>query len=155
VSLALATAEEKEQGIWHSRSWERQQSLAFGTSWNGVKWNLSLAGLFTSGAPSTFIGIETTPLPGGGESVEGVIGMRNAERMAAYTRVDLRASRDVRLRASKLSLYLEVTNLLNAKNECCVGNYELEQDGSGRYFFSTETSYWLPMLPSLGFQWEF
>ena len=41
-----------------------------------------------------------------------------------YTRVDLRANRDVLLRHSQISFYLEVTNLLNRENECCLENYE-------------------------------
>ncbi len=66
VSLSLAEAEENVQGDWQSRSWEQQQTLAFGSSWTGAKWNVSLAGLFHSGTPTTYIGLETTPLPGGG-----------------------------------------------------------------------------------------
>ena len=56
---------------------------------------------------------------------------------------------------SKLSFYLEVTNLLNSKNECCVENYHLRRRGRQSTFLCTETGYWLPMLPSFGFQWEF
>jgi len=155
VSLSLAEAVEKVGDEWQSRSWEQQQTLAFGTSWTGAKWNVSLAGLFHSGTPTTYIGIETTPLPGGGTAVEGVVGERNAEHMSPYTRVDLRANRDVQLRNSKISFYLEVTNLLNSKNECCVETYHLEPRSNGGVFLATETGYWLPMLPSFGFQWEF
>jgi outer membrane cobalamin receptor len=155
VSVSIARAQEKEEGEWHSRGWEQRQTLAFGSSWTGVKWNVSLAGLFHNGTPTTFIGIETTPLPGGGVDVEGLVGTRNARRMSPYARVDLRANRDVRLRNSKVSFYLEVTNLFNIRNECCIESYHLEQDGNGRNFLGTETGYWLPMLPSFGFQWEF
>jgi outer membrane receptor protein involved in Fe transport len=154
MSVSLATAKDAEQGTWYSRGWERKQTLAFGSSWTGAKWNVSLAGLFTSGAPTTFVGIETTPVPGG-EEVEGIVGPRNGAHMSPYTRVDLRANRDVRLRNSKISLYLEVTNLLNSRNECCTENLHLAQDDNGRVFLAKETGYWLPMLPSLGFQWEF
>ena len=155
VSLSLAEAVENVDGDWQSRSWEQEQTLAFGTSWTGAKWNVSLAGLFHSGAPTTFLGIETTPLPGGGTAVEGVVGERNAEHLAPYTRVDLRANRDVQLRNSKISIYLEVTNLLNSQNECCIENYELEQGGNGTVRLDTLKGYYLPMLPSFGFQWEF
>ncbi|HEY6124738.1 MAG TPA: hypothetical protein VIV63_08810, partial [Steroidobacteraceae bacterium] len=89
-----------------------------------------------------------------GTAVEGVVGERNAENMAAYTRVDLRANRDVQLRNSRISFYLEVTNLLNSRNECCVEHFHLEQRSAGPYLVK-ETAYWLPMLPSFGFQWEF
>jgi hypothetical protein len=61
----------------------------------------------------------------------------------------------VQLRNSKLSLYLEVTNLLNSKNQCCIEDYRLIEERGGGYFLDPQISYWLPMLPSFGFQWEF
>jgi len=155
LSLAFAQAEEKEGNVWTSRSWEQQQTLSFGSSWTGNKWNVSLAGLFHSGMPRTFIGIGSTPLPGGGFDVEGVVGPRNGKHIGSYARVDLRANRDVLLANSKISFYLEVTNLLNTKNECCVEDYDVVEGRGGVPFLAIETSYWLPMLPSFGFQWEF
>ncbi len=56
---------------------------------------------------------------------------------------------------SRLSFYLEVTNLLNSKNECCIEDFHLEQDRNGSVVLVKETGNWLPMLPSFGFQWEF
>ena len=155
VSLSFAEAQENVQGDWQSRSWEQEQTLAFGSSWTGAKWNVSLAGLFHSGTPTTYIGIETMPLPGGGMDVQGVVGPRNEEHFAAYTRLDLRANRDVQLRNSKLSFYLEVTNLLNSQNECCINDYHLEPGRNNSVVLVTDPGYWLPMLPSFGFQWEF
>ena len=155
VSLAFAEAQENVQGDWQSRSWEQEQTLAFGSSWTGTNWNVSLAGLFHSGTPTTYIGIETTPLPGGGMDVQGVVGPRNEEHFSAYTRLDLRANRDVQLRNSKLSFYLEVTNLLNSQNECCINDYHLEPGRNNSPVLVTDPGYWLPMLPSFGFQWEF
>ena len=89
VSLSIAEAQENVDGEWESRSWEQQQTLAFGSSWTGAKWNVSLAGLFHSGTPTTYIGIETTPLPGGGTDVQGVVGQRNAEHLAPHTRASI------------------------------------------------------------------
>jgi hypothetical protein len=48
-----------------------------------------------------------------------------------------------------------VTNLLNRDNPCCTESYHLESDGMGRTWLYQEESYWLPMLPSFGFQFEF
>jgi len=128
--------------------------VAFGSSWTGVKWNVSLAGIYHSGLPTIYIGIDATPLPGGGMEVTGVVGPRNAEHFPAYSRVDLRANRDVQLRDSKITFYLEVTNLLNTRNECCIEGYRVEQ-GRGGPVLGIDKSYYLPMLPSFGFQWEF
>ena len=109
---------------------------------------MSLGGLYHNGTPTTYIGIENNP-------VQGVVGERNAENFSAYTRLDLRANRDVQLRNSKLSFYLEVTNLLNSQNECCINDYRVVPGRNGQFALETDIGYWLPMLPSFGFQWEF
>jgi hypothetical protein len=155
VSYAYARAEDFDQGNWVPRSWEQRNTLSFGGSWTGSLWTASLAGLVHGGTPTTALGIETTPLPGGGFAVDGVVGPRNAERLDPYARVDLRVSRDVLLQNSKLSFYMEVTNLLNRDNECCIESYHVVPRPGSPPVLETEKSYWLPMLPSFGFQWEF
>jgi hypothetical protein len=154
VSLAVARAEDRDDGVWTPRSWEQRETLSFGGSWTGAKWNLSFAGLFHSGTPTTALGIESTPLPGGGYEVQGVVGPRNGARLGSYSRIDLRVNRDVLLANSKLALYFEVTNLLDSRNECCIDDYHVE-DGRPAPVLVVEKSYWLPILPSLGVQWEF
>jgi len=154
ISISIASAEDKVQDEWQARSWEQEETVAFGASWTGVKWNVSLAGLFHSGMPTTYLGIATEPLPGGDFEVSGVVGPRNAERFDAYSRLDLRVNRDVQLQGSKVSFYLEVTNLLNSENECCIEDYRVEP-GRGGPVLALDKGYYLPMLPSFGFQWEF
>jgi hypothetical protein len=117
-------------------------------------WTLSLAGLLHSGTPTTEIGIVSTPRPDGSYEVQGYAGPRNGERLGSYARVDLRANRDVLLANSKLSFYLEVTNLLDRKNECCIEDYHVAS-GRPAPVLVIEKSYWLPILPSFGVQWEF
>jgi hypothetical protein len=83
-----------------------------------------------------------------------VAGPRDGARLGDYQRIDLRANRDVSLRSGRLSYYLEVTNLLNRKNPCCVEGRHLElRDGQAYLVF--DQSNWLPMLPSFGVQYEF
>jgi hypothetical protein len=154
ASLALARAEDYEDGDWRPRSWEQRESLSFGVSWTGVKWSMSLAGLMHSGTPTTPIGIVSQPLPGGGYQVEGIVGERNSARLDSYARLDLRANRDVILASSKLTFYLEVTNLLDRQNQCCIEDYDVADGRPDPVLVITE-GYWLPILPSFGFQWEF
>jgi len=155
VSLAIASVEEHENSRWVPRGWDQHTTVTFGSSWTGQKWNLSLAGVFHDGTPTTYFGIDEVPVPGGGSEVVGVVGPRNGDRLGSYTRIDLRANRDVRLANSKLSFYLEVTNLLDTKNQCGFEDYGLEQDSQGRPVFWRTKDYWLPLLPSFGFQYEF
>lgn len=84
-----------------------------------------------------------------------VAGERNAARLGNYLRLDLRASRSVEMRSGRFSYYLEVTNLLNRENPCCVESYQLETNNNGFTWLNLQQSNWLPMLPSFGFQFEF
>jgi outer membrane receptor protein involved in Fe transport len=155
VSYAWARAEDLDGDHWVARAWQQERTLSFGGSWTGNEWNLSLAGLIHSGTPTTEIGIVTTPLANGGYAVDAYVGPRNAERLSPYARLDLRVNRDVMFANSKVSLYLEITNLLDRDNECCVEDYELEPRLNAPPVLDAKRGYWLPLLPSFGFQWEF
>jgi hypothetical protein len=154
ISIALARAQDRDASGWTARTWEQRESLSFGGSWTGVNWGVSLAGLVHSGTPTTEIGIITTPLPGGDYAVQGYSGPRNGERLRPYARIDLRMNRDVPLANSKLQFYLEVTNLLDRNNQCCIEDYEVVP-GRPEPQLEIENGFWLPILPSIGVQWEF
>jgi hypothetical protein len=157
VSLGYARAEDLDGGVYRPRTWEQRESLSFGGSWRGSGWDLSVAGLVHSGAPTTAIGVNATRLPGPGYAfdVQGVVGPRNAENWDAYARVDMRVSRNLQLTSSELSFYLEITNMLGRKNECCVDDYEVRPGRNDTMYLDVKQGYWLPLLPSAGFQWEF
>jgi hypothetical protein len=154
VSAAFARARDRDTDGWAPRLWEQRKTLSFGTSWTGTKWNVSLAGLFHDGAPTTRLGSALVEIPGQGQVPVAVTGPRNGARMGAYQRIDLRANRDVALRSGRLSYYLEVTNLLNRKNPCCVEGTHMETRG-GQSYLVFDQSNWLPLLPSFGLQFEF
>jgi hypothetical protein len=44
-------------------------------------------------------------------------------------------------------------NLFDSKNPCCVEDYGIDPRNTSRLV--VEDSYWMPRLPSIGFQWEF
>lgn len=154
ASIAFAKAEERTMEGWVPRLWEQRRSLSFGLSWTGAKWNINFAGLYHDGAPTTRLGQTTVNLPGGEIAEVITVGPRNRARLGPYARVDLRASRTVPLRGSRFSYYLEVTNLLNRENPCCRDVF-YSGDRDGRLHLQIEETYWLPMLPSFGIQYEF
>jgi len=155
LSYVHARAEDLQDGSWVPRSWDQRHSLFFGGSWTGASWNVSVAGQAHSGAPTTQIGIETTRLPDGSYEVQGTAGPRNGERLDTYARLDLRVNRDVILQNSKLSLYLEVTNLTDQENQCCVERYSVVPRPGGVPLLEIEKGFWLPRMPSLGVEWHF
>jgi hypothetical protein len=155
ASLVIAQTEENVQGQgWTPRLWDQEQTLSAGLSWTGAKWNVNAAGLFHNGSPTTSLSHETIATPGGDVDVI-VAGDRNGARLGNYARIDLRATRSVELRSGRFSYYLEVTNLLNRENPCCVESYHLETNVNGFTWLNVEQTDWLPMLPSFGFQFEF
>jgi hypothetical protein len=155
ASIALAQAREREPGArWVSRTWEQRRTLSFGASWSGAKWNLNLAGIHHSGAPTTSLAHRQVPLPGGQLVDVVVAGPRNGERLDSYSRLDLRASRSVEARNFRFNYYLEVTNLMSRENPCCIESYHLVR-ANDRTWLEREEGHWLPMLPSFGFQFEF
>jgi hypothetical protein len=154
LSVSAAKARDREATGWTPRLWEQRRTLSFGTSWTGTAWNVSLAGLFHDGMPTTRLGGTLVTLPDGRRQTVIVPGPRNGARLEGYQRVDLRANRDVELRGGRLSFYLEVTNLLNRENPCCVEASHIENRG-GQSLLVFEESNWLPMLPSFGVQFEF
>jgi hypothetical protein len=129
--------------------------LYFGGSLTHASWNVSLAGQVHSGTPTTELGMSATRLPDGSYQVEGEVGPRNGDRLDTYARVDLRVNRDVILENSKLSFYLEVTNLLDRENECCIESFELDSRPGGAPWLYVDKGLWLPRMPSLGFEWQF
>lgn len=156
--FSVSRSEARDRDVasgWTPRLWEQRTAFSFGASWVGSKWNASLAGLYHSGTPITDLTVETVPQPGGGEAPALVIGARNRAQLGDYSRVDLRVSRDVQLASSRLAFYFEVTNLFDRKNPCCVEDYELRFSSGGQVSLVPEITDWLPMLPSLGFQYEF
>lgn len=155
LSYVYARAEDREDHAWVPRSWDQRSSVFFGGSWTEAAWSVSVAGQMHSGAPTTALGVEATRLPDGTYEVQGLVGPRNAERLDSYFRLDLRVNRDVILDSSKLSFYLEITNLTNRENECCVETYGLEQGPGGAPWLRIEKGFWLPRMPSLGFEWQF
>ena len=51
--------------------------------------------------------------------------------------------------------FLEISNLTDRSNECCL-DWDFEEDEiTGEDVFERGVDYWLPLLPSIGVLWEF
>jgi hypothetical protein len=78
---------------------------------------------------------------------------RNSERMRAFGTLDLRVSRKFQLDNSELSVALEIANLTNRANPCCV-EYEIGDEQDAGLLVLDELNY-LPTIPSIGMLWKF
>ena len=61
----------------------------------------------------------------------------------------------VRLQNGRLSFFLEVYNLLNRDNPCCIDEFDLFVGAGGNVTVTPNVDYWLPIIPSFGIQYEF
>lgn len=58
------------------------------------------------------------------------------------------------LRIGSLDLFVELSNATNRENPCC-GDFDLDEDGSGRIILEQGTDLCLPRLASFGILWAF
>jgi outer membrane receptor protein involved in Fe transport len=131
------------------RSWDQTNAIGAGLAWRTERWELGVAGKYRTGWPTTdFELVATDPLP------LVSTGTRNANRLGGYSSVDARVARRFQLeRAGDLTVFLEITNLFNQHNECCV-EYEFNEE-EAPFGLEVETTNYLPPFPSLGVIWRF
>ena len=84
-----------------------------------------------------------------------MLGMRNEERLPIYHRFDIRASRQVDLPFGSLRFFLEIYNLLNRKNVCCVEGFAFFADGDGSVRVERREDAVIGWIPSFGIALDF
>jgi hypothetical protein len=141
ASLAWSDARDGLGGRHVARSWDQSWAATAGLDWVRGYWRLGAVATAHTGWP-------TTQVDAAG------LGARNAERFPTRGALDLRAEYRRPLQVGSLSVTLEVTNAVNLGNTCC---HELiaAEGPAGGTVFSTRSSDWLPVVPSIGVLWEF
>jgi len=137
-----------------ARSWDQRHALQVGMNWQVSEWNFAIAGNIRSGWPATDLQIEEIVGPGGEQAIVAIPGVRNAIQLPHFASLDARISRKFDVRHGSLTVFAEVSNLLNRKNICCT-DYDLEFDENGDEFLSSSPDFLLPLLPAIGILWEF
>jgi outer membrane cobalamin receptor len=149
ASYAWSRAEDELSDAVIRRGWDQEHALNFGLGWKGEHWELSLAGLWRSGWPTTRVELVATE-----DSAVLQASSANAQRLETYIDIDARIAREFRFDGgASLTLFFEISNALNRRNTCCT-EYELD-DESEEPVFLTESIRSLPRLPSLGIIWRF
>lgn len=128
------------------RSWDQRHSLQGGIDWSNDKWNFSAAASLHSGWPTTDLQLTDAGV--------AIPGPRNALHHGSYASLDLRMSRRFDVRRGSLLTFVEVSNVLNRRNECCL-DWDIVDDPSGDETLERGLDYWMPILPAIGFLWEF
>lgn len=149
VSYTWSEAKDKIAGVESRRSWDQSHYFSAGINYRTEKWELSMAGNYHTGWPTTSVRLaQTDPVP----LIE--TGPRNNGRLSHYRSIDARVARIFRFSdTNTLTVFFEVSNVFNRTNDCCV-QFEINTD-SGTPELETEPEPYLPRFPSAGFIWRF
>ncbi len=157
-SYVLARVEDEIDGEMVPRSWDQLHATSFGLNLNlPRRWNLNLGGTYHSGWPTTAVNGEAVGWDEDEDEpeVELIFGPRNRERFPSYLRLDLRASKSWPAGRGDLRLIFEVINMTNRKNVCCTEDFSTVVHEDGSVEVIPEQAYWIPLIPSIGLQWNF
>jgi len=148
ASYSYASSDDRVNGQWQPRSWDQTHSLSTGFIWTPGNWALSMSLLWHSGW-------RTTRLPGQLPMDTPADLTRNGDELPDFVSLDARIARTWQFNRQSLTVFAEVTNLLDLTN---VGAYEYdieEDDAAGIYLISPERFPLLPRVPSIGIRWSF
>ncbi len=156
TSYAWSSAEDDIDGTDVPRSWDQTHAGKFLVAYRwDPGWSVSLSGTAHTGWPTTPVSGEATTLPDGSVGVERVLGPRNSDRFPTYTRLDVKASRAILFAPGRLRIDLEVVNLTDRNNVCCVDEFLFDVRPDGTVDVRRELGFWLGITPSVSVLWEF
>jgi outer membrane receptor protein involved in Fe transport len=119
------------------RSWDQSHTVKAGLSWRWGNWDFSAAGEVHTGWPKTVLPAAEI----------------NTSRYSVFHTLDVRVSREFDVRRGDLTVFLEISNLYDRRNQCCT-EYSMATGSNGPQLVAKE-AHWLPLLPSLGVVWRF
>ena len=150
ASYTWSKVTDEIEGRDEPRSWDQRHALQAGFGWRDGAWDFSAAASVHSGWPTTSLGLNIVGTDDDGEPIfEAIPGPRNAERLPSFASVDVRLSRSFDVKHGSLLAFIEVSNVLNRRNVCCI-DWDIEDDE-----LESSEDYWMPLLPAIGILWEF
>jgi len=84
-----------------------------------------------------------------------VLGPRNSRRFSPYLRFDFKAGRTIQAGNASLRFEVEVINLTDRRNTCCIDDVEIETLPDGTVITGSGVSHWLGFTPTFRVIWEF
>ena len=154
ASYALAHAYDEIAGARFYRQLDQRHTLYIDYSIAlSPAWRLSAAWQHHTGWPITPTTFRGDALADGGVYVVSDYGDYNAERLPAYHRMDLRATRHFDVKGGRLTVFLDIFNAYNHQNPRYY-NYNFSYN-QGRIGLERVIEPLLPILPTFGAIWEF
>jgi hypothetical protein len=155
LGYSLAAADDVIGGETVPRSWDQRHALDAGVTHDFGAWTLSAVANLHTGWPTTTLSLTPSNAPNAVDGVVAVPGPRNAERLGPTRRIDFRASRTFAAGAGSLRTYVELTNITDRDNVCCV-RYEQAVTPPGEPpALTMQQRDGLPLTINFGALWQF
>ena len=155
LSYALSEALDLVDQEWIPRILDQRHAMTLNVAFRPTpRWRLSTGFHYHSGWPITEATFSVDTLSDGSVALERSFNRINAERLPAYHRLDFRVTRSFPLGRGLLQAYLDLFNMYNRGNLRSYLYWARYEDGQ---LMTTRESgeELLPLLPSIGFRWEF
>lgn len=154
ANYAWAEATETVNGRELPRARDQRHTFSFDLNYRpNPRWLLSTAFTYHSGWPTTPDVVTAVTFPGGGLGTLRTIGATYSERLPAYHRLDLRATRFFHLRNSTLRVFVDIFNVYDRANPY---RYVYSaQLANGQPVVTRTQDDLFPLLPSIGLIWDF
>ncbi len=162
TSYALSSAETLIGGEWSPQYWDQTHALSLTLGWRPTpRWTVTGSWQVHSGWPFTPQIIEFDTLTVfQGDGLDSTLrwreefGALNSDRLPAYHRLDLRVTRQFAIRRWTLDVYLDLFNAYDQENLRSY-DYATRVIGNEVKWVRFPDEGLLPLLPSIGFRWEF
>ncbi len=150
LSYAWSRSRDRIAGRDVPRSQDQPHAFKLALARQRGPWSVALTGTAHSGWPT----IPAEVVQVAGES-ELLLGPRNSIRHPTYVRLDGKVAYALSVGETDLSFEVEVLNLADRQNVCCVDEIELGFDGSGNAFLIRDVDTWLGITPSFSLRISF
>ncbi len=155
AAYTWSNVEDRIDGIDVPRNWDFPHTVSGGLNWGRGPWNINAGMTARSGRPTTTLDGRIFTNPEGELFGSVFFDVLNEERLDSYARLDMRITRDVDVRRGRFQWFVELYNVLDTTNDCCVSNVTLFLSPGGDVTTEPKIDPWLPRIPSFGFSWVF
>ena len=151
VNYAYASAEDQLSGRWVPRGIDQPNTLNLNLDVPGGRhWRVNMAWRYHTGWPTTPLTLVEEEGSDGDSRFVPATGHLNSERLPAYHRLDLRASRSIPVKRGELRFFVDIQNVYNRKN---ASGFDVRIDEELEQMQVLQES-WPGFVPSAGFFWE-
>jgi len=143
-NIALARSHDRLASGTFRRSWDERRSIKAGGDWEGEKWQVAASMGYRTGWPISTISA----------APEGILIERfNGNRFPSFSTVDINVRRRVDVARGSLEWFVEIGNLFDHSNYCCV-DYRLVGGDAAPAELSTDLDELLGIVPNIGIRWQ-